>query len=297
MTASQQRQIEEHRTPYVAPTMSMISTAMNCIQQQQTQIEEFVFEQASHVTPDGQLVATFAPPECAVLFDDLRRAHWDYFGIPSDIKPWFDIRVLDIANVEPNSVYGVLRARLGLLQLHRDFSEAIKQAKLRGMTEQAAETFASRKLLLDLGKSLDLKRTSIDDYAMEFDLRLEIAKRIASLVDAVGVVEVLLISFDEDDIELPQDIPRLTFTKFTDVEWISLLSQLLHPVLQLKETCLKLSGVVHMIKELDGIGESTLRTFLAQEIRRRVKDVFGEVEVDESDEDDSSMADVETDIS
>jgi hypothetical protein len=50
-----------------------------------------------------------------------------------------------------------------------------------------------------------------------------------------------------------------------------------------------------MIQELYGMGNSELRPFLAQEIRRRVKDVFGEII--ESDEDDSSMADVETDIS
>ncbi|OOQ82314.1 hypothetical protein PEBR_39639 [Penicillium brasilianum] len=294
MTASQQRRLDEHRTPYAASTMSTKSTAFNGFQKQ-THIEEPVYDQGSHVTPDRQLVATFVPPKCAVLFHNLRLAHWDYFGIPSDITPRFDKRLMHIWALEPNAVYEVLSARLGLLELLRDFSEAIKQATLRGMTEQAAETFASRKLMLDLGKSIDPKQTSIDEFAMEFDFRIKIAKRIASLVDAVGVVEVLLISFDDDDVELPNDVPMLTFIELTDEEWVSLLSQLLNPVLQLKETCLKLSGVVPMIEKLDGLEKSTLRTFLAQEIRRRVKDVFGEV--DESDEDDSSMADVETDIS
>jgi hypothetical protein len=52
-----------------------------------------------------------------------------------------------------------------------------------------------------------------------------------------------------------------------------------------------------MIEELYGTGQSELRTFLAKEIRRRVQDVFGEVVEIDDDEDDSSMADIETDIS
>lgn len=290
MTASQQSRPKEHR---IASTASMIFSAIKGIQQQ-TRIEQSEFEQASQVTTN-KLGGSFVPPKCGVLFDNLRHAHWDYFGIPSDIAPWFDIRLKHITDIEPNVVYEVLRARLGLLQLHRDFSEEIKQAKASGMTEQVAETFASRKLMLDLGKTIDPQQTSIDEFVMDFDLRIKIAKRIASLVDVIGVTEVLLISFDGDRIELPGDIPSLTFIEVSDEEWTSLLSQLLNPSLQLKETCLRLSGVVRIIQELDGIGESVLRTFLAQEIRRRVKDVFGES--DESDEDDSSMADVETDIS
>lgn len=280
--------------PYAASAMSMIFGAPNNIQQQ-TQIEEFEFEQTRHVRTGKQLAGAFVPPKCAVLFDNLRLARWDYFGIPSNITPWFDLRLRDIAAVEPNAVYGVLRARLGLLDLHRDFGEAIKQAKVSGMTEQAAETFASRKVMLDLGKSVDPKQTDIDKFVREFDFRIKIAKRIASLVDAIGVTEVLLMSFDEDEISLPQDIPILKFIEVNDEEWTSLLSQLLKPSLQLKETSLKLSGVVHMIQELYGMGKSGLRPFLAQEIRRRVEDVFGEI--NESDDDDSSMADVETDIS
>lgn len=130
------------------------------------------------------------------------------------------------------------------------------------------------------------------------DFRIKIAKRVASLVDAIGVREVLLIHFF-DEVTLPRSIPKLTFIELNDEEWASLFSQLLHPSLQLKETCLKLSGVTHMIEELFGTGQSELRTFLAKEIRRRVQDVFGVVvESDEDeDEDDSSMADIEIDIS
>ncbi|GLI80933.1 hypothetical protein PoHVEF18_009300 [Penicillium ochrochloron] len=292
MTASQQSQGRGHRLAQGASSMPMILNAPKGIQLQ-TGIEEPEFEQARHVMAGKQLAGASVPPKCAVLFDNLRRAHWSYFGIPSDIKPWFDIRLMHIEAVEPSAVYEVLRARLGLLELYRDFDEAVEQATASGMADQAAEIFASRKLMLDLGKTI-LEQTDIDKFVKEFDFRMKVAKRIASLVEAIGAIEVLLISFDEDDISLPQDIPALSFIELNDEEWTSLLSQLLEPSLQLKETCLKLSGVVHMIQQLDGMGKSALRPFLAQEIRRRVEDVFGEI--NQSDDDDNSMADVETDI-
>lgn len=293
MTASQQSQRRGHQAPHGTSSMPMIFDAPKGIQQQ-PRIDEPEFEQARQVRGGKQLAGTSASPKCAVLFDNLRLAHWSYYGIPADIKqPWFDIRLMHIAAVEPNAVYEVLRARLGLLELYRDFDEAVEQATASGMTEQAAEIFASRKLMLDLGKTIP-EQTDIDKFVKEFDFRIKVAKRIASLVEAIGVIEVLLISFDEDEISLPQDIPALTFIELYDDEWTSLLSQLLEPSLQLKETCLKLSGVVHMIQQLDGMGKSALRPFLAQEIRRRVEDVFGEI--NQSDDDDNSMADVETDI-
>lgn len=265
---------------------------------QQTQIEELESEQAKHIGTDKQLVGKFEPPRCAVLFHSLRLAHWDYFGIPPDIMLWFDPGLRDIETIESETVYQVLRARLGLLDVYRDFAEAMTQAKASGMTEQAAETFASRKVILDIGKGIGSGSADVDKFVKEFDFRVTIARRVASLVDAFGVREVLLIHFDEDEVTLSQGIPMLKFINLSDDEWASLLSQLLHPSLQLKETCLKLSGVVHMIEELYGMGQSELRTFLAKEIRRRVQDVFGEAaEGDEDDEDDSSMADLETGIS
>ncbi|KAJ5896005.1 uncharacterized protein N7473_005404 [Penicillium subrubescens] len=292
MTASQQSQRRERRVAHGASSIPTILNAPKGIQQQ-SGIEEPEFEQARHVRAGKQLAGTSVPPKCAVLFDNLRRAHWSYFGIPSDIKPGFDIRQMHIEAVEPDAVYEVLRPRLGLLFLYRDFVEAVEQATASGMTEQAAEIFASRKLMLDLGKTIP-EETDVDKFVKGFDFRIKVAKRIASLVEAIGVIEVLLISIDEDEISLPQDIPALTFIELDDEEWISLLSRLLNPYLQLKETCLKLSGVVRMIQQLDGMGESALRPFLAQEIRRRVEDVFGES--NQSDDDDNSMADVETDI-
>ena len=298
MTASQQSRLREQRTPY-APT-STLSTVFGTTYNipQQSQMEELESEQAKHIGTDKKLVGKREPPRCAVLFDSLRLAHWDYFGIPPDITLWFDPRLMDTTAVEPNAVFQVLRSRLGLLDVYRDFVAAMTRAKASGMTEQAAETFASRKVILDIGKDMSPSSADVDKFVKEFDFRIRIAKRVVSLVDAFGVREVLLIHFDEDEVTLAQGIPMLKFIDLNDDEWESQLSQLLHPSLQLKETCLKLSGVVHMIEELYGMGQSELRTFLAKEIRRRVQDVFGgAVESDEDDEDDSSMADIETGIS
>lgn len=108
--------------------------------------------------------------------------------------------------------------------------------------------------------------------------------------------EVLLICFEKDECDDWEGIPIPRFVEATDEEWAFLLSQLLAPSLQLKETCLKLSGVANMIQQLNGMGESEIRSFLAQEIRRRVKDVLGNSAYDDDDEfadDDDSMADAE----
>lgn len=273
MMASQQSRLREHRTPY-APT-STLSTVFGTTYNipQQTQTEELESEQAEQIGTDKQLVGKAEPPRYAVLFDSLRLAHWDYFGIPSHITLWFDPRLMHITAVEPNAVYQVLRSRLGLLDVYRDFAAAMTQAKASGMTEQAAETFASWKVILDIGKDIGSSSADVDKFVKEFDFRIRIAKRVVSLVDAFGVREVLLIHFDEDEVTLVQGIPMLKFIDLNDDEWESQLSQLLHPSLQLKEACLKLSGVIHMIEELHGMGQSELRTFLAKEKRYKAIDL------------------------
>jgi len=50
----------------------------------------------------------------------------------------------------------------------------------------------------------------------------------------------------------------------------------LSPVMGLKETCLRLNGVVDMIQRLGGLDISEKRTFIVGEIDRRIKDVLGE---------------------
>lgn len=167
MTASQQSRLREHQTPYApASTLPIMFGTTNNIPQQ-TQIEEPESEQAKHVRTDKKLAGKFEPPRCAVLFDSLRLAHWEYFGIPPDIPLWFDPRLMHIQAVEPNAVYQVLRTRLGLLDVYRDFAEAMTQAKASGMAEQTAETFASRKVILDIGKDIGSSSADFDKFVKE----------------------------------------------------------------------------------------------------------------------------------
>jgi hypothetical protein len=98
-------------------------------------------------------------------------------------------------------------------------------------------------------------------------------------------------SDDDNETNIPDDIPIPAIELVSNEEYHSLREELLSPTLGLKETCLKLSGVVHMIQRLRGLERSELRTFLTQEIKRRVKDVLGDSEDSEDEpfdnEDDS----------
>ncbi|KAJ5560319.1 hypothetical protein N7513_002718 [Penicillium frequentans] len=202
---------------------------------------------------------------------------------------------MHIAAVEPEAIYRTLTARLGVLEVYKDYEEAITQGKSNGMTEEDSRAFAARKTLLGLGKVMG-PGTDVDGFIQDFDLRITIAKRMKSLVDKVGVIDVLLISFDDEELDDEINVPVPRLMESSDEEWTTLLSQLLAPSLQLRETCLKLSGIAHMIQQLNGMGETEVRSFLAQEIRRRVREVLGsstESDQSDDDDDDDSMADAE----
>jgi hypothetical protein len=126
-----------------------------------------------------------------------------------------------------------------------------------------------------------------------------------ALIDAVGVPEVFLIEEDETEFDVGEDIPMPGIASASDEEWPHLLAKLLSPEFKLKETCLRLSGIVDMIERLDGLEESDLRKYLVSSIEKRVKSVLGTPETlpgyeflslhDDSmvDSDDDSMADAE----
>lgn len=286
MTAKEQSQLRQNPAQ-----TSMISVVPNGGERGPRPPQNAV-EQPQEVKSRKQPDGTFIRPKCAALFSHLRDAHWQFFGIPSNLPITFDIRLMHIAAVEPDAVYGALTARIGLLEVYKDYEEAIGQGNSSGMTEKDSRDFAARKTLLGLGKVMG-PGTDVDRFIREFDLRITVAKRVKSLVDNVGVIDVLLISFDDDEIDDEVDIPIPRFMEATDEEWTALLAQLLAPSLQLKETCLKLSGIAHMIQQLNGTGESEVRSFLAQEIRRRVEEVFGNSADSDQSDDDDSMADAE----
>lgn len=130
-----------------------------------------------------------------------------------------------------------------------------------------------------------------------------------TLRDAVGIPEVFLIQFDEDetlDWEEDLPVPRIGLDGDRDERQCPL-PELLSPEFDLKETCLRLSGVVDMIERLKGLGRnSELRGFLVEHIRKRVRNVFGhpkdyfgreydseEENYSEEEDDDDSMPDAE----
>lgn len=242
---------------------------------------------------NGQSSGTFVAPKCALLFDNLRNATWDLFGAPPDTFDRYDVMFMDIAAVETSAIYHALKSRLNLIGILQDYEEAAKEAKSKGMSENQCQTFASRKALMKFGKTTNFGETTVDDSIQGFDSRIETARRLKSLLDIIGAPEVFLISFDEDIKDDLGEIPIPTLSGISDKEWACLLSRLRDPKLQLKETCLKLSGVVNMIQKLVGLDRCDLRSFLVSEIQRRAKEVLGSSNDSDIEDDDDSMADAE----
>ncbi|KAJ5726118.1 uncharacterized protein N7483_007475 [Penicillium malachiteum] len=243
-------------------------------------------EHGGNGKPDG----TFVAPKCALLFDNLRNATWRVFGAPLYT---FDMRAMDIEAVETGVIYDVLRSRLALIDMLQDYEKATKEAKSKGMAEQESQIFASRKVMMKIGKNTNVGEKYVDDFIQSFDSRMKAARRLKCLLDIIGAPEVFLVSFDEEIIDDLGDIPIPEFFALSDEEWASLLSRLRDPKLQLKETCLKLSGVVNMIRKLVGLDSCELRSFLASEIQRRAKEVLGSSNDSEAEDDDYSMPDIE----
>ncbi|GES66682.1 hypothetical protein PEBR_39639 [Aspergillus terreus] len=129
-----------------------------------------------------------------------------------------------------------------------------RRAKESGISKETAKILASRKSILKIGKEADLEDADMDGFIREFDFRIKVAEGYRALVDAIGLPEVLLICFDEFEVDDREDVTIPRFEEATDEEWMVSFSRLLAPSLQLKETCLKLSGVVYVIEHLHGLG-------------------------------------------
>ncbi|KAG2421606.1 hypothetical protein HFD88_005581 [Aspergillus terreus] len=142
--------------------------------------------------------------------------------------------------VNATAVDRALGNRLRLLDQLQDYMETVKPRKLSGTSKEAAKILASRKLILKIRKEAGLEDVDMDGFIPEFDLGSR-----SQRVD------------DWEDVTIPR------FEEATDEEWMVLLSQLLASSLQLKETCLKLSGVVYMIEHLHGLGTEIILFFFA----------------------------------
>lgn len=246
---------------------------------------------------------SFIKPKCAVYFDTLMKANWENFGIQKsrpDTTNGIVWLFMELYTHEASVLYCRLSSRLAAVDIGKKYTNFFQKAISDGMDEASSRDFASRKLILETEqKTTDpasQHRSNDDDWIKNIDRVFCIALRWKHLFDTIGVPEIALIGY-EDGYEFEWvDMPVPDIESVSNEEYDSLLVKLLDPALSLKETCLKLSGVVGMIQRLKDLEESETRTFLAQEIKRRVKDVLGspeplDISEEEEDDDDESMAD------
>ncbi|KAJ5193184.1 hypothetical protein N7449_009326 [Penicillium cf. viridicatum] len=257
-----------------------------------------------------------AKPKCAIYFSTLMRARWGLFGLQKPLlhdNPNGILRVLGqysmkIATQDARTVDTHLYGRLAAVEVGREYDSLVAKARLDGMSEADSREFASLKLVLEgvqkatkpISQTQDLQDLHHDELIWTMKRSISIARRWKDLVDTIGVPEVALIcNYDQEEIER-EGLPAPAIESVSDEQYASLRTKLLDPSLDLRETCLKLHGLVGMIQRLKGLDESEIRTFLAEEIEQRVRDVLGksndgllDFPEEEEDEDDESMADAE----
>jgi hypothetical protein len=141
-------------------------------------------------------------------------------------------------------------------------------SKGKSLEESRARTFQRLKCEETEGKMSQVDAHAFADAITE-------ALRWQSLVDAVGVPEIFLLDYYDEDTDIWGDIPLPDIASVSDKEWPSLFRTLLSPTLGLKETCLRLSGVVDMIERLRRAEELESRKGLVRNIEQRIEHVLG----------------------
>ncbi|KAB8233909.1 uncharacterized protein BDW43DRAFT_310905 [Aspergillus alliaceus] len=252
--------------------------------------------------PGKQADGAPSRPRCAPYFSSLIRASWHYFGLPISSRECIHVRIADLARVETESVYRALKGRLFAVDMGRRYASILQEGLSNKMGLEESRAYASRRVLYEKGKesvrpAMQIDGLQVPEFVREFDRTITAALRWQGLLDAVGVPEILLIGYEEDETEFWEDIPLPDVASASDEEWPSFMNHLLSPALGLKEACLRLSGVADMIQRLKGLDESELRTYLVDNIGQRVKGVLGNEKtlpgyVDDV-EDDESMADAD----
>ncbi|KAI9371764.1 hypothetical protein BJX61DRAFT_543384 [Aspergillus egyptiacus] len=299
MTANQERQWQENTRA------SALVSAPSHQHQSGARVGVDGARPSWEIPPGKQDDGPFIKPKCAVYFGVLQKASWENFGIQnlmSDSPNIISFLFRELETHEANALYRGLSERLQLVEIGKKKTNSFQKAISEGMDEASAREFASRKLILEAGQEVrDEHRDSDDDeWIRNIDKVLCAALRWKHLVDTMGVPEIALIQYETGAESEWDNMPVPDIRSVSNEEYDGLLQKLLEPALGLKETCLKLSGVVGMIQRLKDLTQSDLRTFLAQEIRRRVEEVLGsaepsdmpeEEEEEEDDDDDESMAD------
>lgn len=301
MTASQDKQLQQGHTatslmpPPPRPTQSSVVDSITYDSQQSN--HRLIGEK-----PDDKP----SWPKCAPYFSLLIKSSWDFFGRPSPSETASsDIRLMATAAAESHKLNCTFKNRLFNIDLCRRYQGIIKENITCGISQEDSRAFTCRRMAYEAAKygaeGARPDGMEVIQLALSIESSLAMALRWQSLVDAVGVPEVLLIQYGNVEPKYWKDLPLPNVTSASDEEWPSLLQTLLSPALGLKETCLKLSGIIDMIERLEGLEESDLRTYLVTSIRKRVESVLGteknfpyvNVAEEDDDEEDDSMADFE----
>lgn len=102
------------------------------------------------------------------------------------------------------------------------------------------------------------------------------ASRWTALVEAIDSAEILLVDQTKHVMQEHTTIGQV-LEAGTDEEFEELKVLLLKPTNRVKENCLLLSGVSNMIIALaDALVDSDLRRYLAETVKLRIRDVYGE---------------------
>lgn len=243
-----------------------------------------------HQYNDGPLDRSPCKPKCAVYFNTLAKSHWGSFGVrPEPTKPLASM-YLRLSNRNAEQVYSVLMLRLSLVQLANKYTKAVDRGVSTGLTTADARLIASRRLAFEAGMAQGVRGqgtdSQLDELVQDFEGALSLALQWNALLDAVCVPEILLMRYDPgDELYWDDDVPVPRTELARHQENTCPLTDVLSPELALKETCLRLSGLVDMIKRLKEMDCPQLRKFLAKEIERRVRDVLGDPETFSDEED------------
>ncbi|KAJ5272924.1 hypothetical protein N7478_008049 [Penicillium angulare] len=125
---------------------------------------------------DGQPDGTFVAPKCALLFDNLENATWNFFGAPLGFQ--LGVLLARIEAVETDAIYDVLQSRLALMNMLQDYKEVTKEGKSKGIVEQESQIFASRKVMINVRRTAHFGEKYVGDFIQSFDFRMKVARRL-----------------------------------------------------------------------------------------------------------------------
>jgi hypothetical protein len=220
-------------------------------------------------------------PLCASLFSMLIEVMWSFFGSSRTNPLEFDISAF-----KPFSIHQSLRRRLTLIQLHQSWCKIYEAELAKGNTEEQSTAVANANPVLRfLGKDkvarLEGEKTA--QLIHEFgQMRLR-GSRWKELVNAIGSQEVLLMNENHDDLWDVDPNLNQVIEEGTEEAFQRCKERLISSEFDLKDTCIRLSGISHMILALRKLeDDSALQRYISEEIDRRVREVFGKPHWDES---------------